>query len=84
MPIFTEIDSMHMKLEFLLNQANIEYQETLKLMPTADTDRAIELTNRIQDTLSRKKSFEVAIKKLDDVKKTIEIISQLLPKQLQR
>ena len=84
MPIFTEIDSMHTKLEFLLNQAHIEYQETLKLMPTADTDRAIELTNRIQDTLSRKKSFEVAIKKLDDVKKTIEIISQLLPKQLQR
>lgn len=74
-------NSVSTKIEYILKQYDIQYKQILtNLAGTVDTEQAIKLTEKLQNTLLQKKKYEQYLKQADEAQKTLNEIKQNMHK----
>lgn len=74
-------NSVSTKIEYILKQYDIQYKQILtNLAGTVDTEQAIKLTEKLQNTLLQKRKYEQYLKQADEAQKTLNEIKQNMHK----
>lgn len=73
--------SLSTKIEYILKQYDIQYKQILtNLADTVDTEQAIKLTEKLQNTLLQKKKYEQYLKQANEAQKILNEIKQNINK----
>lgn len=73
--------SLSTKIEYILKQCDIQYKQILtNLADTVDTEQAIKLTEKLQNTLLQKKKYEQYLKQANEAQKILNEIKQNINK----